>query len=1013
MITKVKAAVNRADVSGRVTDEKGEPLPGVSVKVKGGTAGVVTGADGSFRISVPTDNSILVFSFIGYSTRETPVNGQSTLSIKLMPDDKLLNEVVVVGYGTQRRGDVVGAIDQIKASQIEERPVANLTQALQGTSPSLVIQQRSMNPNDNSLNLNIRGISTWRNNSPLLVIDGMIMEGVGEMNNLNPNDIENISILKDAGSAAIYGSRSANGVILITTKKGKLNMKPAIRFSGIVGSQQPTILVTPVKGYQNALLRNDAYVNSGSNPIYSSQQIQQFASGDSEYFLKGIMKDGLQQNYNLSVQGGSSNTTYLVSFGYYDQESNFRGPDYGAKRYNFRSNLTSNIGRLKLSSLLSYDRNDGKSYQGDNGFIIADASRLPVYNNYVLKGDNGRYYTNDVLTSGNPLASLEQGGYIKSANDHFLANLNGEFEILKGLSAKALVGFDLRPDYRLIRRFYWPLYNLSGDETPVNQQNSNNYSIEDFSGKTTQLNTQFLLDFKRTFARKHNVTALAAYSNESFRRINHEVRKRFVDPVLGTPITGTIIDAGSSNSANGTTERGLSSWFGRFGYAYDQRYYAEANFRYDGSTRFTEDNRWGFFPSISAGWRITEEGFLDTYQQKVGDIKVRASFGQLGNQNVGDYQTFTTYDIYTNQYGFNNTPVAGTGFTLGNPELQWEKNTTLNLGADLSFFRGKLNLMLDYFDKTTSDLLLSIEPPGALGGAVPEQNAGAMNNRGWELSLNYNLRHRAFNHSFAFNVGDSRNKVTKLVGNQIINKSDEIERITRVGLPLASYYGYIRDGLFQNEEEIKNSALPIGVQPQPGDVRYRDRNGDGIIDDNDRYLLGNAFPRFNFGFNYNVEWKGFDLGTLWQGVGKRDMALRGELIEPFHGGYSFVMFEHQLDYWTPANTDAKWARLTAPGTSSTINNYGKGSNFNIFDGAYLRLKNIQIGYTIPKKVSTKLGMNRARFFLNGQNLLTLSKNSFIDPESSEFNSNMSAGGANSARNYPTLKYIGGGIDIEF
>lgn len=999
-------------ITGRVRDEQGKPLQGVNVRTNN-NRGTITAADGSFSLSVPDDVTSLTFSYIGYQPRTVALAGQTTLDITLnkMPDN--LNEIVIIGYGTKRKVDLVSAVDRVKAAQIEDRPVGNVMQALQGLSPSLVIQQRNMNPNNNSMNINLRGISTFGNNSPLLVIDGVISNDVSDMNNLNPNDIEEISILKDAGSAAIYGSRSANGVILISTKKGKQGMKPVVSFTGLVGSQNPEILIRPLKGYQNALLRNDSYINSGADPIYSPEQIRQLATGDSEYYLESILKNGLQQNYNLSLQGGSSNTTYMISLGYYDQQSNFKGPGYGLKRYNLRSNVTTTVGRLKLATILWYNRSDGNAYQGDEGFLIADASRLPVYNTYMIKDNNGRYYNNEVLTGGNPLAALEHGGYIKTINDNFQGSLNGELRLLDGLKAKGLIGFDARPENRLIRRFYWPVYSLSGGETPVNQNASKDYHIEDFSANATLLNVQAMLEYNRTFAGLHNVSALAGFSNESYRQKRQEIKKRYVDPVLGIPIDGTIIDQTSYNTVGGTTERSIYSYFGRLGYAFAGKYYAEGSFRYDGSSRFARNNRWGFFPSVSLGWRITEEKFFDGWKNRIGELKIRGTYGRLGNQNIDDYQTLTTYDIYINQYGFNNMAVPGTGYTFGNPELKWETTTSANIGADATFLKGDLKVGFDYFQKITKGILLTPQTPMVLGGAVPKANLGEMKNQGWELTIDYSLRHNDFSHSFGLNIADSWNEVTKFEGYEQISKADEIERIIRVGLPLYSYYGYKTDGLFRNDGDVKNSALPIGVSPKPGDVKYKDRNGDGIINDNDRYVLGHAFPRLTFGLNYLLQWKGLALDMLWQGVGKRDMALRGETIEPFHGGYSFVMFEHQLDYWTPANPGARWPRLTAPGTASTINNYGKGSDFNIFNGAYVRLKNIRIGYTLPKSLTTKYGINKLNFFVNGQNLLTFSKIDFVDPESTEFGNNMNSSGANSARNYPRLIYIGGGVHVEF
>lgn len=999
-------------ITGIVKDEKGESIIGANVVVKGTTNGSITGIDGDFSLTNVPEKATLQISYIGYLTKEVTLGKQGTVNIVLTEDTEVLDEVVVIGYGTAQRKSIVGAVDQVRSKIIEDRPVGNLTQALQGASANLVIQQRSMDPNNNNMNLNIRGISTMNDNSPLVVIDGMITDA-SAMNNLNPNDIDNVSILKDAGSAAIYGSRSSNGVILVTTKKGKKDMKPTVRFGATLGSQNPTLLATPLKGYQNALLRNDAFVNTGSNPFYSSEQIRQFAEGDSEYFLKGILQNALQQNYNLSLQGGSANTTYMVSAGYYDQGSNFKGPDYGLKRYNFRSNLTTEFGRLKLTALLAYDRDEGRAYQGDTGFLIADASRVPVYNTNVLKDANGRYYTNDVLTGGNPLAALEHGGTTRTDNDHFMGSVNAEFEIMKGLKAKGMFGLDLRPEHRQIRRAYWPVYSSPTDKNPVNSGSNKNYHIEDYSGKATFLNTQFMLDFDRTFNEAHHVTAMAAFSNESYRQERHEIKKQFVDPELYIPITGTIIDDGSYNTPGGTTERSIYSWFGRFGYSFKDKYYGEVNLRYDGTSKFSRKERWGFFPSVSAGWRITEESFMESWKERIGDLKIRGSYGVLGNQNVDDYQYYTTYDIYTNQYGFNNLPVTGTGYTFGNMLLHWESSTTFNIGVDASFFNNALSVSYDYFNKMTSGILMKPEVPGTLGGAVPNDNLGKMRNQGWELTLNYRLNRGEFKHNFGFNLGDSWNEVTKFEGNEQISKSDEIERIIRVGLPLSCYYGYKTDGFFRNEDDIKNSALPIGAKVQPGDVKYVDRNGDGFIDDNDRFILGHAFPRYTFGLTYDVNWKNFDLSVMLQGVGKRDMALRGELLEPFHGSYSFVMFEHQLDYWTPNNMDARWPRLTAPSTTSTANNYGKGSDLQILNAAYLRLKNIQIGYTLPKAWSKYVGAQKIRFYMNGQNLLTFCGNSFIDPESTEFGSRMDAGGANSGRNYPLLKYYGGGIDIVF
>ena len=468
-------------VKGTVKDEQGEPLIGVSVAIKGTTNGTITDADGKFSISCNGDD-MLVISYVGFNTIERKAGNASLLALVMKEDSKLLDEVIVIGYGTTTRKHVIGAVDQVKDKLIKDRPVANLTQALQGASPSLTIQQRSMNPNDNTMNINIRGVSSMNNNDPLIVIDGMIADDVKAMNMLNPSDIENVSILKEAGTAAIYGSRSSNGVILITTKKGPLDMKPQVSFSASVGSQNPDILLKPLPGYQNALLRNDSYVNAGKDPIYTAEEIHQFAKGDSEWGYKAILKNALQQSYNLGVQGGSKSTSYNISFGYYDQESNYKGQDFGVKRYNFRSNIVTDIKRLKLTALLAYDRQEGRSDRG--GLWLSDVMRVPTYNTYDIYPDaDGKYYNTDITTGGNFLATLYHGGLTTNNDDHFQGVVSGELNIWKGLKAKAVLGYDLRSEHRLIKRRYHPVYDYIDRDKITNESDKKDYSIEDYNGK--------------------------------------------------------------------------------------------------------------------------------------------------------------------------------------------------------------------------------------------------------------------------------------------------------------------------------------------------------------------------------------------------------------------------------------------------------------------------------------------------------------------------------------------------
>lgn len=1015
LLNESKAAgQQQKSIKGKVTDQTGATLPGASVVVKGTTIGSITDIDGNYNLSNIPENATLQFSFVGMKVQEVIIGKQSVINVTLAEESIGIEEVVAIGYGTRQRKSIVGAVDQIGAKVLEGRPVSNAMQALQGASANLIIQQKSMNPNDNSMNINIRGVSTMNNNDPLVVIDGLIAE-MESLNKLNPADIENISVLKDAGSAAIYGSRSSNGVILVTTKKGIKNHKPVVRFNSMLGLENPEVLFTPVKGFENAILKNQSLINGGSSPIYSPAQIRDFQThGDGTWFLNDILQAAPQQTYNASISGGNETSTYMISAGYYNQASNFVG-GYGMERYNFRTNLVNEYGKLKLSALMAYNRNMQNAPNSSTGNLVVDGSRIPAYYQYKMKANNGHYLTNDVLSEFNPLGLLEAGGYQKKDDDNFVGSLNGEFKITQGLTAKGILGFDLSANHRYIRSMEVPFYASETAIVPSSFANSTR-NTEDYNEKKYILNTQFLLDYDRTFNDVHHVSGLLGVSNESYTRQANEIKMKYTDRDLGLPQSDTQFDPSSYNTPQQTQQRSIYSLFGRAGYSYKDKYFSELSFRYDGSSKFAEKFRWGFFPSISLGWRMSEENFMASYKQKFGDLKVRGSYGVLGNQNVDDYSYFTTYSVYTNAYGFNNNAVSGTGFNFGNSELQWEQSANFNVGLDATFFQNKFYVSLDYFNKVTSQILLTPVVPSVFGGAVARENAGKMKNQGWEATLGYRAKTGDFNHNLSFNIADSKNEVTDFGGNEQINSSDQMLKIIREGQALGSYFGYKTDGYFQSYEQIANSALPVGATVQPGDVRYKDTNADGVIDDKDRQILGNAFPRYTFGLNYALTWKGFDFNMLVQGIGKRDMFLRGELVEPFHSNYSYTMYTHQLDFWTPTNPDSRWPRLSAPGSASNTNNFQKSSDIYIFNAAYLRLKNIQVGYTIPKQLTNKVGIQKLRLSVSAQNLFTLAKLSFIDPESTEFGSNMGGtggSGANSGRNYPTLKYYGFGLDLEF
>ncbi|MHA6697773.1 SusC/RagA family TonB-linked outer membrane protein [Chryseobacterium sp. A321] len=911
-----------------------------------------------------------------------------------------IEEVVVVAYGTQKKTKVIGAIDQIQSEGFKGRANTSTTQALQGKAPNLTIQQGNNEPGA-GININIRGISTLGNNSPLVVIDGIVG---GDINALNPSDIESVSVLKDAGSAAIYGSRASNGVLLITTKKGKKSRLMQVDLNTLLGYNIPHYFTQPVKGYENAMLRNLSAYNAGlSAAPYSAEDIRQLKEqGDYEWFAKEIVRPAMQSNYNVSVSGGSEASTYRVSAGYLNQESNLVGPAKGMERYNFRINLNNEFGRLKLSSNLAYAKQMIKDHSYNTSTLIGDAARVPLY--YKQKDENGNYLTNDVLQEFNPLGILEKGGFRNYDNDDILGSISAELEITDYLKAKAVFGGHLWVNNmfsRTMRVDFSPKGVYGADQNTRDQHR-----------KSLDLNTQLMVEFDKTFG-SHYLNALVGVSNENHRDRGIGLYRLYTDPELGTPVTGTEIDPDSYNSNMSSSRSSLNSLFGRASYDYNNKYFAEVAFRYDGSSKFRRDIRWGFFPSATLGYRITQEEFMQNYQEKVGNIKLRGSYGILGNQNVGDYQYQTTYFTFPTAYGYNNVAVGGTGYSFANPDIHWEKAATFNVGFDADFFKGKLSLTADYFNKVTSDILVTPQVPGTYGASLPNYNAGKVGNQGWEVSANWRHRGRLFSHSLTANLADSKNEVLDFQGRERLTRLEELQIILREGLPFNSYVGLQRDGIFQSYEEIQGAAVPVGLSVQPGDNRYVDINEDGVIDDKDLVVFGNPFPRYTFGLTYNVEFKNFDLSLFAQGVGKRTMMIRGEMIEPFHYNYGMTMYTHQLDYWSPSNPGAYYPRLANNGSMSNTNNFRRGSDMYLYDGAYVRLKNVQLGYTLPESTLTNLKLSNLRIYFSGQNLLTLSKVKFVDPELTEFNNNLRSSGANSGRAYPTPIYYGFGMDVTF
>jgi len=999
-------------VQGRVTDTHGEPLPGAAIVCREHGKRTFADSNGRFSMDIPAGSTIRV-SFIGFTAKEINTGSNTFIRLSLKENIQEIEETVVIGYGTTTKRKMTGAVDLIGSEAIEDKPGHNITEMLQGLAPSLIIQQKDFNPNSPNTNINIRGISTINSNTPLVVIDGMVSPD-NSLSNINPNDIDNISILKDAGAAAIYGSRSANGAILVTTKKGKRNESTTVKLNMVTGWQIPYIHYEPVSGYDNAKKRNEALTNSGLPKEFTENQLLDLYRHRSEenWFLRQIFQTAMQKDYNVSVTGGTNVITYMVSAGYFDQESNYTGnKDYGKQRYNLRSNLTAETGKMRFQALMSFSQTNSINTTGTS--LERDASRVPPYYYYKMK-DEGRYLINDILSEFNPLGSLEAGGTDKTRENCLTINTSAELDLSPNLKLKGMFGADINGTHNYTRLLTVPYYTNIYQLNPVRYDRATRRA-GDRNDDSYMTNSQLLLNYDRETG-LHSLNVMLGITNESASNNANGMTVIYSNPDFGTSTSdGAYVKLGDGTmlSPEKFKHTSITSALGRVVYEYADKYYGEFNFRYDASSKFSKSYRWGFFPSVSGSWRLSEEKFMKGYKKNVGELKLRGSYGILGNQTIGAYDRFTTYNLYNYAYSFNNNAVTAAGFTLGSNDLRWEKTRTMNFGIDANFFRNRLNLTFDCFYKRTIDILMRPVTPSVFGTTPSMRNIGEMSNRGWEMTVKYSARTGKVEHTLTANISDTFNKLEKFPDNEQISPIEELWILLKTGVPINSYYGYKTVGFFKSYEEIASSALPVGERVQPGDLKFVDRNNDHIIDFNDRFILGNAFPRYTFGLSYALRWKGLDLSLALNGVGKRDMMVRGELVEPFWGNYSYVIYKHQLDYWSENNTKARFPRLVSPGSSSSSNNYRMGSDLYIFNGAYIRLKNITIGYTLPQQLTRRVGISKLRIYAIGQNLLTLSHNSFIDPESTEFDGRMMYETANTGCNYPTLKYVGVGLDVDF
>ena len=976
--SQLYAQSNTITVKGKVMAD-GEPVIGATVLVKGVSTGTATDMDGNFTLNV-TSKVVLVVSSIGYETQEVPVNGRKLINVVLKSDVVALKDVVVVGYGVQKKVNLTGAVSSLSTDELEGKPIANVLEAMQGTTPGLVIQQGTSTPGSVP-SINIRGLNTMNNNDPLVIIDGI----EGSLANLNPADIEQVSILKDASSTAIYGSRASNGVVLVTTKKGKAG-KVEISYDFMYGVQQPTSLPKIADSWVYAELYNEAAVNSGRSAKFTPEQIAQYRNGGPNVnWVKELYnRNSPQSSHSVSMTGGNDQLSYMASLGYLDQSSMFMGPDYGYKRYNARLNVSHKVTKNFTLNLTSqFARNDIKEHAYWTEWIIEQANRMPPI--YPIKNEDGSY-NYPAGSNSNGLQRLEEGGYRQNVNDELLGTIQAEWEVYKGLK----------------------LIGSAGGRVWNNKLHENRKAFEGTGDSENKLTEQFyrsknittnLMVTYNTKIGKHSIGGLLGYAYEGFSEKQFSTSRLTEDSKYDI-FVGDLSGDKVSNTGS-ASDWAIYSGFARATYNYDEKYLLEFNIRNDYSSYFAKGNRSGVFPSFSAGWRISEENFWSVLKPYVPSLKIRGSWGLVGNNRIGAYQYMQTVSV-KNGISFGDKLAQTAEFASANPDLKWETTRMANIGFELGLLNNDLNITFDCFNNRTKDILVNLPVPGLFGNGAPIQNAGKVETRGWELSVNYRLKTGPVVHNFAGNISDSFNEVIDTRGTEIIGGSD-VQTIIKEGYPLYSYYAYRSDGFFQNEEECQKGPHLEGITPKPGDIRYLDKNGDGVIKpDDDRFIVGNDFPRYTFGFTYGLEYKGFDFSMMWQGVGRRNKWMRGESVEAFHNNNEGPVMDFHQDRWTPNNPDATYPRLTMGAESA--NNAAK-SDFWIQDAKYLRLKNAQIGYTFPQQWMKKLYVKNLRIFASVQNPLTFTKmKGGWDPEYT---------GDGSGRAYPVARVYSFGLNVKF
>ncbi|WP_375417258.1 SusC/RagA family TonB-linked outer membrane protein [uncultured Hymenobacter sp.] len=993
-------------VSGRITDDKGEGLPGVTVLVKGTTTGTSTGADGTFSLDVP-DGATLVISSIGYVNQEIAVAGRTSVNVSLATDNQQLGDVVVLGYVSQDRQNLSSAVAPVDVVAAKRAPVATITEAIQGRTTGVQIYNGGT-PGQAPI-VNIRGIGTLNGGSaPLYVIDGLWTSTIRD---LNPSDIESLTVLKDASSTSIYGSSGANGVVIITTKKGKAG-KPVLGFNAYAGVQNTVDRWDLTNASEWAAFSSEAYRNAGLTPLASAQNPANYA--DTDWQAK-ILRTGTVQDYNLNFSGGSNGdkytTNFLVSGGFFNQKGALIGTDF--KRYTLRLNSGLTVGRLKLSEAvqLTHARTSLPT-----GAPFQDAIRLlptiPVYDSTEAPVFTAGYgYGNAAANTfgTNPVAAQlirDETQY----NNRLQGSINAEYSFFDFLSYRLNVGVDnLAYTDRNARKF-----GRTNQNQPQNEYQS--FLLEQ-RGDNSFLILENILNFNKRIG-DHGVNVILGYSEQRGR--NEYIRG--VNRGYGNgPNYNFQLSAGTTGTElfGEEFENAKRSYFTQAVYDYKNRYLLTGSFRRDGSSRFNPDNRYGNFGAGSIGWRISEESFIKESAPFISNLKARFSYGVNGNDGIGEYQFQGVINQNANYVLDGNALIGGSIQTyIPSDNIKWESRYTTNYGMDLGLFDNRISLSADYYVSRTEDALVNPLLPIYLGsfGPPPFVNIGDIENKGFELQLGYQDNRSAFTYGISGNLTTIKNEVLRLSA-EGQNIPSGVTR-TQAGHPVGSFFLIPFDGVFQTQEEVTQHVNADGkvIQPYaaPGDARYRDSNGDGVINDSDRIFYDTSVPKIQYGVSANAGYKGVDVSLLFQGVGGNQLfniarATMDRTDDPSN-------FRADFTPWRPDAPSTTTPRALqgggiTPQLQEAAASNARGSSRFLENGSYLRLKNIQIGYTFPQSLTGKVkGFNSLRVYVTGQNVLTFSKYSGPDPE--VVNGNFFERGVDFS-SFPNLRTFTGGVQLGF